>query len=82
VEARLVGEKRFKNVSVPVTVYELVRVSRDAEPHAVDPVCRMRVDREHATAAIPYQGTTYHFCSQECARLFTEAPERYARLWG
>jgi len=82
VEARLVGEKRFKNVSVPVTVYELVRVSRGAESPAIDPVCRMRVDPERAAAAIPYQGATYHFCSHECARLFTEAPERYARLWG
>lgn len=82
VELRLVGEKRFKNVSVPVTVYELMRVSRDAEFPAIDPVCRMRVDRKRAVAKVPYQGTTYHFCSHECVRLFTEAPERYARLWG
>ena len=81
-EARLVGERRFKNVSVPVTVYELLPVSRAGESPEIDPVCRMRVERAHAAATMPYQGMTYHFCSDECARLFTDAPERYARLWG
>jgi adenylate cyclase len=82
VDLRIVGERRFKNVSVPVTVYELTRISRDAQSSVIDPVCRMQVEPGQAAAAMPYQGMTYHFCSHECARLFAEAPERYARLWG
>jgi len=76
----LLGEQRFKNVSIPVMVYEIRRVS--GVSIAIDPVCRMRVATGKAVASILYQGETYHFCSQQCAELFREAPERYARLWG
>jgi adenylate cyclase len=80
VEVRPLGEQRFKNVSVPVMAYELVRVNR-VSPF-IDPVCRMRVEAGHAATTIAYRGETYRFCSHECAKLFSEAPERYARLWG
>lgn len=80
VEVRPLGEQRFKNVSVPVMAYELVRVNRVSP--LIDPVCRMRVEADHAATTIPYRGETYRFCSHECAKLFSEAPERYARLWG
>ena len=82
VEVRLVGEQRFKNVSVPVMVYELMRPSPAAHALEIDPVCRMRVQPRHAGTTIAHEGVTYHFCSLECSRLFGEAPERYARLWG
>jgi adenylate cyclase len=82
VTACLVGEKRFKNVSVPVTIYELTRISQVAQSSVIDPVCRMQVEPRSAAAAISHQGITYNFCSDDCARLFREAPERYARLWG
>ena len=82
VEVRLVGEQRFKNVSVPVMVYELMRPSPAAHALEIDPVCRMRVQSRHAETTIAHEGVTYHFCSLECSRLFSEAPERYARLWG
>ncbi len=77
VESRSIGERRFKNVSFPVVIYELVRPDRVAEPAMIDPVCRMHVKIEYAAATIPYGGATYYFCSHECARLFSEAPERY-----
>ena len=80
--ARAMGERRFKNVSSPVAVFELVRDDRRGQTSATDPVCRMRIDIERAATAIPFQGVTYHFCSHECGRLFSEAPERYARPWG
>jgi class 3 adenylate cyclase/YHS domain-containing protein len=78
VESRPIGERRFKNVSFPVVIYELVRPGRGADPGTIDPVCRMRVDIDHPAATSAYEGATYYFCSHECARLFTEAPERYA----
>jgi class 3 adenylate cyclase len=75
------GQRRFKNVSSPVQVLELLRNGRSGHPTAIDPVCRMRVEVGRV-AAIPYQGISYHFCSEGCARLFAATPERYARLWG
>jgi adenylate cyclase len=82
VEAHVVGETRFKNVPVAVVVYELIRVGQLAQSSAVDPVCRMQVDPREAATTFSHLGITYHFCSHECAHLFREAPERYARLWG
>ena len=82
VEAHFVGEKRFKNVSVAVAVYELARVSQPAQSAVLDPVCRMQIEPRTAAATLSHLGLNYYFCSPECARLFREAPERYARLWG
>ena len=82
VSAQAMGERRFKNVSSPVAVFELVRDDRRGQTSATDPVCRMRIDIERAATAIPFQGVTYHFCSQACGRLFSATPEQYARPWG
>jgi len=76
-ESRSIGERRFKNVSIPMVIYELLRSGSVADSGMIDPVCRMRVDIEHGAATADYEGATYHFCSHECARLFSEAPERY-----
>ena len=81
VEARLVGEKRFRNVALPVTVYELARIRRVGQSPVIDPVCRMQVEPNSAAATVSYMGLSHYFCSLECARRFGEAPERYARLW-
>lgn len=78
VEAHFVGETRFRNLPVAVIVYELTRVSQVAQSSVVDPVCRMQVEPRAAAATLAHLGLTYHFCSHECARLFREAPERYA----
>jgi adenylate cyclase len=80
ITAYLVGERRFKNVSLPVVVYELARIGTLASS-VIDPVCRMQVKPLKAAAAILHQGVAYHFCSAECATLFGEAPDRYARSW-
>ena len=82
VEVRLVGEKRFRNVPLPVMVYELTRISQVGQSPVIDPVCRMQVEPRHAAATLSYMGLNHYFCSAECARLFGAAPERYARLWG
>ena len=76
-EPRPIGERRFKNVARPVAVFELVRISERRAVTAIDPVCRMQVEISGAGTSTSHSGTTYHFCSQACARLFAEAPERY-----
>jgi Cu+-exporting ATPase len=44
---------------------------------AICPVCEMRVD----TATSPsreYEGKTYYFCNESCAREFDQDPAEYA----
>ncbi len=44
---------------------------------AVDPVCGMKVDPQHAAGSSEYQGKTYHFCSKGCVAKFEADPEKY-----
>ena len=80
-EVRLVerGRRELRNVSEPVTLYEAsCQGSRSAEGLAMDPVCRMSVDRAHAAGVLRHAGVEYHFCSLACAERFAAAPEVYA----
>jgi YHS domain-containing protein len=43
-----------------------------------DPVCGMQVDDQKASAKSQFQGTTYHFCSDECKRKFDQQPQQFA----
>lgn len=78
IEARALGEQHFKNVAYPVAVFEILRASEKRALSAIDPVCRMQVRIERAVATIVYGGTTFRFCSLDCARTFTSAPDIYA----
>jgi YHS domain-containing protein len=42
-----------------------------------DPVCGMKILPADAAATIDHEGTTYYFCSQDCADSFKESPEDY-----
>src|SRR5262249_26798776 len=44
---------------------------------AIDPVCGMRVDPEHAAASTVHEGKPYYFCHPNCLRKFQAAPARY-----
>jgi Cu+-exporting ATPase len=44
---------------------------------ALDPVCGMRIDPEHAAGKSIYQGQSYHFCSNGCRVKFEGDPEKY-----
>jgi Cu+-exporting ATPase len=44
---------------------------------ALDPVCGMRVDPQHAAGKSSYQGQSYHFCSNGCRVKFEGDPEKY-----
>ena len=69
------GTVRFKNVSEPVEVFEIA--SEVHQGALVDPVCRMHVDAGTAPARLPFNGTTYYFCSFQCAEAFTRHPTAY-----
>ena len=44
---------------------------------AIDPVCGMTVDPNHAAGEYAYQGTTYYFCNPGCLAKFKADPEKY-----
>ncbi len=77
VEYRTLGEVSFRNVAGRVALFEVV-AGRQREPAVIDPVCRMQVRAEAAPARLPWAGTTYHFCSFECARAFAADPAGYS----
>jgi len=78
VKCRPLGEQQFRNVAHPVELYELQPADDSAKAvSSVDPVCRMQVDVDHAAATLAHAGVTYMFCSTQCARAFSEAPELY-----
>ena len=77
VGCRPLGARRFKNFTRPVAVFELVCVSEERTAILTDPVCRMQVTMGAAAATILHGKATYHFCSAECARLFSDAPGLY-----
>ncbi len=71
------GAVAFKNILDPVSLFEIISERQGAEVGVLDPVCRMQVRPETAPARLPFAGTTYHFCSFECAKAFAERPEAY-----
>ena len=70
-----VGPVRFKNVSEPVEIFEIV--SEECSSGVLDPVCHMRVEAATAPARLPFNGATYYFCSFQCAEAFTKNPPAY-----
>lgn len=77
IEARPAGERHFKNVARPVSVFELLRLATARAPSVIDPVCRMQIEIGRAAATSEYGGKTYHFCSPECVRAFRDSPGLY-----
>lgn len=49
----------------------------DEEQLVTDPVCQMKIRPSEAVAQVEHEGTTYYFCSQDCADSFRESPEDY-----
>jgi YHS domain-containing protein len=42
-----------------------------------DPVCGMTIQPADAVETVEHEGTTYYFCSRDCAESFRDAPEDY-----
>lgn len=78
VTCRGLGAVRFKNVPMPIDVFEIVASHAADATAAVDPVCLMHVSERTAAARVTYRDAVYLFCSFDCARAFTSTPEQYA----
>ncbi len=46
----------------------------ETRPRAVDPVCGMEIDPEHAAATVEHGKQTYYFCCEGCASRFQADP--------
>ena len=42
-----------------------------------DPVCKMQIEADKATATSDYQGQKYYFCAVGCQKAFDQEPEKY-----
>lgn len=72
------GAAWLKNVGDPIEIYSISEHGARATSQILDPVCRMFVNADTAAAFLPWGGHAWHFCSFECAKAFTQDPNRYA----
>jgi adenylate cyclase len=73
------GRQVLRNVAEPVEIFAVVRVDENADHLAIDPVCQMAVDPEHAVGHLRVDEKAHYFCSLTCAAAFAQHPERYAQ---
>lgn len=76
IEVVALGEYPLRNIGDPVAIFELL-FDTGGKGDAVDPVCRMRIDRTTAAGRLRHRGAEYWFCSLECAATFASAPQRH-----
>lgn len=70
------GQLWLRNVSEPVTVYDL-DFGMETRSVAVDPVCRMRIAASCGAGHLRYAEVDYPFCSLACAAAFAADPARF-----
>ena len=74
---RFSGESpTYEAMTVPEPV--MMTMSRKpAQATAVDPVCGMTIDPEHAAMTITHDGVAYFFCNPGCGERFSADPSTY-----
>jgi adenylate cyclase len=79
VEIEHLGAASFRNLPEPMDLYEIV-LSGSPRQYAIDPVCKMQVDKRHATGDLQFNGKKYWFCSLSCVERFAKQPSSYVQL--
>ena len=69
------GDLELHNIAEPVELFD-VELCPLPDNGAIDPVCRMRVDRRRAAGRLVHAGRDYWFCSLRCVASFAASPER------
>ena len=77
VDYRALGSIEFKHIPEPVAVFEVIVGGRVGECTIFDPVCHMHVQPEMAVAQLRVDERVYYFCSLDCAKAFSNNPERF-----
>jgi adenylate cyclase len=73
------GLVSLKNFPQPVDLYEIL-LSGFTHEYAIDPVCKMQVDKRQAVGELHFNGNKYWFCSLSCVERFSKEPASYVRL--
>jgi len=71
------GVVSLKNLPQPIDLYEIV-LTGSARQYAIDPVCKMQVDKRRAAGDLHFNNKTYWFCSLSCVERFAREPSSYA----
>lgn len=71
---RSLGPMRFRNIALPVEIFELALSSPEGE---IDPVCKMRIGPGAVIASLRHCERDYVFCSLQCVAAFAAHPDRY-----
>ena len=70
------GLVTLRNLAQPVDLYDVV-LSSALREYAIDPVCKMQVDKTRAAGDLHYNQKTYWFCSLLCVEHFAKQPSLY-----
>lgn len=74
------GRRPLRNIQEPVELVAALRLGDEAgRGLALDPVCRMAVDPQHAAGKLVHRDETHWFCSLDCAAAFARDPDAYLR---
>lgn len=76
IDVHSTGTMRLRNVTQPQELFCLEMLPHVAAV-AVDPVCRMRIDRATAGAMIRRDGQQFWFCSQRCLNTYLGSVQSY-----
>jgi P-type Cu+ transporter len=58
-------------------MHQAAETGGESHATAVDPVCGMTVDPDHAAERHEHQGKTHYFCGRDCLAKFQSDPQRY-----
>ncbi|MGH2727604.1 MAG: adenylate/guanylate cyclase domain-containing protein [Actinomycetota bacterium] len=72
------GSFELKNVGDEIELFE-VHIGPRLPGGAIDPVCRMRVERDRAAGRLRFESADYWFCSLDCAGTFARNPVKFAK---
>ena len=76
VEIKPQGHVSLRNLPDPMELYEVV-ISGSSRQYAIDPVCKMQVDKQRAVGDLLYDNRKYWFCSLACVERFAKRPGSY-----
>lgn len=70
------GQASLRNLPDPMDLYEIVLAGSSRE-YAIDPVCKMQVDKQRAVGDLVFNNKKYWFCSLLCVERFAKQPTSY-----
>jgi len=71
------GMSTDNRLSPVITRIKKVALQGSEFPFAVDPVCKMIVEKEKAQDKVEFNNKTFYFCHPECREKFRKSPDKY-----